>query len=218
MNISLLATAPRLFSISLLTLIGLFAASAPGPVSAEELVGDPEAGKAASAVCAACHGSDGKALQAEYPNLAGQNAKYIAKQLADYKSDARVNAIMKGMVAALSEQNMADLAAYFAALPAVAGVSNDDESLTLGKNIYRGGITAANVAACIGCHGPTGNGNPAAAYPALSGQNASYVINALNSFRSGQRANDPNSMMRGIAHRLSDTEIAAVANYVQGLH
>jgi len=185
--------------------------------SAAIAAGDAEAGKAKAAVCSACHGADGKAIQPAYPNLAGQHAEYIEKQLKDYKSGARANAIMGGQVAALSEQDMADLAAYFASMTPIGGVSSE-EQLTLGENIYRGGITNAGVAACAACHGPTGTGNPLAKFPALAGQNTQYIVEQLGLFRSGDRANDPNEMMRGIAHRMTDAEIAAVANYITGLY
>lgn len=186
--------------------------------AADDLVGDAAAGQGKAAVCAACHGQDGKGLQAEYPNLAGQGAGYLAKQLADYKSGARANAIMAGMAAGLSEQDMADVAAYFASLPAVQGVAEDREDLKTGESIFRGGITSAKIAACMGCHGPAGKGNPAAKWPMLSGQNAAYTALTLRAFRSGERNNDPNEMMRMVSHRLSDTEIDALANYLQGLN
>ncbi len=185
--------------------------------SAAIAAGDAAAGKAKGAICAACHGADGKAIQPAYPNLAGQHAGYIEKQLKDYKSGARANAIMVGQVAALSEQDMADLAAHFSSLPAIEGVASE-ETLTLGENIYRGGITNAGIAACSACHGPTGTGNPLADFPVLAGQNTQYIADQLRYFRSGERANDSNEMMRGIALRMTDKEIDAVANYISGLH
>ena len=185
--------------------------------SAALAAGDAAAGKAKAAVCAACHGADGKAIQPAFPNLAGQHAAYIEKQLQDYKSGARVNALMVGQVAALSEQDMADLAAHFSSLAGIESVANE-ENLALGENIYRGGITNAGVAACSACHGPTGVGNPQANFPVLAGQNAQYIADQLRYFRSGERANDANEMMRGIAHRMTDKEIDAVANYITGLY
>lgn len=185
--------------------------------SAAIAAGDAEAGKAKAAVCAACHGADGKAILPNYPNLAGQHAEYIEKQLQDYKSGARVNALMVGQVTGLSEQDMADLGAYFASMTRIEGVASE-ENLALGENIYRGGITSAGVAACSACHGPTGTGNPQAKFPVLAGQNTQYIAEQLRYFRSGERANDPNEMMRGIAHRMTDPEIDAVANYITGLH
>ena len=194
----------------------LLAAFALALGSTANAQGDAAAGKAKAAVCAACHGTDGKALQAEYPNLAGQGAPYLMKQLQDYKSGARDNAIMMPMAAALSDEDMADIAAFYSTLPAIQGVAVE-ENLQRGRDIYRGGISSAGIAACIGCHGPNGAGNPAAGYPALSGQNASYTYTTLQQFRAGTRANDANRMMRDIAHRITNEEIAAVANYLQGL-
>ncbi len=182
------------------------------------IVGDAAAGEAKAAVCAACHGIDGEALQAEFPNLAGQGAGYIAKQLADYKSGERENAIMLGMAAQLSEQDMADLGAYFESQPAIKGIAEDRQDLKLGESIYRGGITDAKIPACMACHGPSGEGNPAAKWPALAGQNSAYITETLNHFRSQARANDPNEMMRNVARRLGDDEIAAIANFLQGLN
>lgn len=189
------------------------ASYAAGDVAA----GDPAAGKAAAATCAACHGADGKAILPDYPNLAGQHASYIAKQLIAYRDGERNNQLMSPMAAALTDQNILDLAAYFSEMTPIQGVSQE-ENLTLGQNIYRGGVTAAGIASCTGCHGPSGKGNPAASYPALSGQNAAYLSAQLKLFRSGDRNNDPNEMMRSLAHRFSDAEINAVANYAAGLH
>ena len=185
-----------------------------GPVSAE---GDPTAGQGKAAVCAACHGADGKAIQPAYPNLAGQHASYIAKQLTEYRDGGRVNALMSGQAANLTDQDILDLAAYYSQMSKIEGVATED-NLTLGMSIYRGGITSAEVAACSACHGPAGMGNPAAAWPELSGQNTQYIADQLRYFRSGERANDPNAMMRGIAKRMTDAEIDAVANYITGLH
>jgi len=179
--------------------------------------GDAAAGKAASAVCAACHGADGKAILPEYPNLAGQHASYIAKQLTDYREGNRQNALMSPMAAALTDQGILDLAAYYASLPEISGVASED-NLELGQNLYRGGVTSAGIASCTGCHGPAGAGNPAAAYPSLVGQNKDYMIAQLKMFRSGERNNDSNEMMRALSHRLSDAEIEALANYASGLH
>lgn len=185
-----------------------------GPAQAQ---GDAAAGQAKSAVCAACHGADGKAIQPSYPNLAGQHASYIAKQLTDYRDGNRVNALMSGQAANLSDQDILDLSEYYAQMPKIEGVATED-NLTLGMNIYRGGITAAGVAACAACHGPAGMGNPTAVWPTLSGQNAQYTADQLRYFRSGERANDSNAMMRGVSKRMTDEEIDAVANYIAGLH
>jgi len=179
--------------------------------------GDAEAGKAISATCAGCHGADGKAILPEYPNLAGQHASYIAKQLTAYRDGERENSLMSPMAAALSDQDILDLSAYFSEMSKIKGIA-EEENLTLGQNIYRGGIGAADVPACTGCHSPSGQGNPAAIYPMLSGQNKAYLVEQLKQFRAGTRNNDPNGMMRALAHRMSDAEIDAVANYAAGLH
>lgn len=179
--------------------------------------GDPAAGKAKSAVCAACHGADGKAIQPAYPNLAGQHASYIAKQLTDYRDGNRVNALMSGQAANLSDEDIQDLAAYYAEMPKHENIATE-ENLTLGQDIYRGGITSAGVAACAACHGPAGQGNPGAVWPVISGQNAQYTSDQLKYFRSAERANDPNAMMRGVSERMTDAEIEAVSNYIAGLH
>lgn len=179
--------------------------------------GDAAAGQTKAAVCGACHGADGKAIQPAYPNLAGQHASYIAKQLIDYRDGNRTNALMSGQAASLSDEDIQDLSTYFASLPKHESISSEEE-LTAGMNIYRGGITSAGVAACTACHGPAGEGNPGAAWPVVSGQSAQYTADQLRLFRSEDRANDPNSMMRGVAKRMTDDEIDAVANYIEGLH
>lgn len=179
--------------------------------------GDAAAGKAKSATCVACHQADGNSTNPEWPKIAGQGAKYLVKQLKDYKSGARVNAVMQGMVAALSEQDMEDLAAYFASQNTTGGFVSE-ENYELGKRIYQGGNLATGVPACSACHGPAGKGNPAGAMPALSGQHALYTANQLKAFRAKMRANDANGMMRGSARWLSDEEIEAVSEYIGGLH
>jgi len=187
-------------------------------MSSAQAAGDAEAGKAKAAACAGCHGTDGKGLAPGQPNLAGQNANYLAKQLREYKSGERANAIMAGMAASLqTDQDIEDVAAFYASLPPIEGVA-EEEGLQRGTDIYRGGISSAGIPACSGCHGANGNGNPAAGWPALSGQQAEYTKIQLEAFRSKARANDSNAMMRGIAERLTDAEIAAVANFIMGLH
>lgn len=180
--------------------------------------GDAQAGEAKAAPCAACHGADGNSVNPEWPNLAAQHARYTSKQLADYKAgETRKNDIMAQQVANLSEQDMADLGAYFATLPPAGGFVSK-EKLDLGEKIYRGGSHEAGVPACIACHGPSGAGDPNGAIPALSGQRIPYTVSQLKAFRAGTRANDRNSMMRGSSHRLTDAEIEAVSEYVAGLH
>jgi cytochrome c553 len=188
-------------------------AAAPGFARA----GDAAAGQAKSAACAACHGPDGNSSNPEWPKLAGQGAAYLAKQLREFKAGKRVNAVMQGMAAPLSDEDIADLAAFYAGQKARLGVADPDQ-VPLGKRLYRGGSTEAGVAACMSCHGPSGGGNPLARFPRLSGQHAAYVAKSLQDYRSGTRDNDPNGMMRGIAERLTDREIKALSEYVAGLH
>jgi cytochrome c553 len=179
--------------------------------------GDAAAGKTKSAACAGCHGPDGNSVNPVWPKLAGQHASYIVKQLADFKKGDRKDPTMAGMAAPLSEQDRADLAAYFSSQTTKIGSTPKDQ-LEAGQTLYRSGNAAAGVPACAGCHGPTGAGNEQAKFPRLSGQHAAYVEKALKDFRSGARANDAGQMMRNIATKLTDAEIKAVASYVQGLH
>lgn len=179
--------------------------------------GDVEAGKTKSAMCAACHGADGNSVAPNFPKLAGQHADYIAKQLKEFKAGERTEATMNGMAAALSEQDMADLGAFYAAQKGTVGTAAEDK-VALGETIYRAGNAASGVAACSACHGPTGTGNPMAKFPSLSGQHADYTSVQLKNFRAGSRANDAGSMMRGVAKMMSDAEVEAVAQYIQGLN
>ena len=178
--------------------------------------GNAEAGKTKSATCAACHGADGNSVNPEWPKLAGQHPSYIAKQLANFKDDARSNPSMSPMAKPLSEQDMADLAAYFSSQAAKPGEA-DQTKVALGEQMYKGGNNATGVAACAACHGPTGTGNPASNFPSLSGQHATYIKNQLNAFRKGERANDAGKMMRNVAAKMTDAEIEAVAEYIAGL-
>lgn len=180
------------------------------------VAGDAAAGKAKSAACAGCHGMDGNSAAPNFPKIAGQSAGYIAKQLADFKSGKRVDATMAGMVAALSEQDMADLGAFYASQTGTVGKTSADQ-VELGEAIYRAGNAATGVSACAACHGPTGTGNPQAKFPALSGQHAAYTADQLKKFRKSDRANDAGQMMRVIARKMTDAEITAVSEYVQGL-
>ena len=178
--------------------------------------GNAEAGKTKSATCAACHGADGNSVNPEWPKLAGQHPSYIAKQLANFKDDARSNPSMSPMAKPLSEQDMADLAAYFSSQVKKPGEA-DQTKVALGEQMYKGGNNATGVAACAACHGPTGTGNPASNFPSLSGQHATYIKNQLNAFRKGERANDAGKMMRNVAAKMTDAEIEAVAEYIAGL-
>lgn len=178
--------------------------------------GDAAAGKQKSTPCAACHNADGNSTNGQWPKLAGQHAVYLVKQLQDFKATRRVNAIMNGMAAPLSEQDMQDLAAYFSSQTMTPGEA-DPALVDQGRDLYRGGNLNSGVSACAGCHGPTGQGNPAAGFPVLAGQHAEYIETQLKAFRSMQRANDPGQMMRNIAAKMTDAEIQAVASYIQGL-
>lgn len=178
--------------------------------------GDAAAGKTKAAVCAACHAADGNSVNPEWPKLAGQHETYILKQLQNFKNKERENVLMSPQAAVLSDQDMLDLAAYFSSQEAKPGVA-DMTKVELGEKIYRGGNIATGVAACAACHGPTGSGNPAAKFPSLQGQHATYTKLQLNMFRNGGRANDAGKMMRNIASKMSDVEIEAVSEYIAGL-
>ncbi|OOY83912.1 cytochrome c4, partial [Solemya velum gill symbiont] len=152
----------------------------------------------------------------DWPSLAGQHADYIAKQLADFKAGVRTDPMMAPMVAALSEEDMADIAAYFESQTAKGGEA-DPVLVEAGKAMYVSGNASTGVAACAACHGPTGSGNPAAKFPSLQGQHAKYTAKQLRDFRSGARGNDAGKMMQDVAASMTDAEIEAVASYVQGL-
>ncbi|MFC5430142.1 c-type cytochrome [Paraburkholderia denitrificans] len=175
-----------------------------------------------STVCVACHGADGNSASELYPKLAGQQAEYIAKQLKDFKPQAsgqaaRVNPIMAGMAGGLTDQQIADIAAYLSSQTMKPGAAHNADTVALGQKIYRGGIAEKGVPACAGCHGPAGQGIPAQ-YPRLSGQWAAYTANQLGAFTQGAGARNNSEPMHAIASRLSDNEIKAVADYISGLH
>ena len=192
-------------------------------VSAAELIGDAEAGKAKSAICGTCHGADGNSVMPQWPKIAGLGQRYFIAQLNAFKLGAKgsrqsaIAAMMYPMVNNLSEQDMADLAAYFQTQERTLGVA-DEKLVAKGEAIYRGGNPDFGSAACIGCHGPSGNGNPAAGFAAVSGQHAEYVYNQLQAFHDDKRKGDPNGMMRNMVRKMSNEEMKAVAEYIQGLH
>jgi len=172
-------------------------------------------------VCAACHAADGNSQIPANPKLAGQIPEYLFKQLNDFKpvggkKAERENPVMAGMVANLSAEDMRNLAVFFAGKTAKPGAAKSKDLVALGQLIYRGGIASQGIAACASCHGPNGAGMPSQ-YPRLAGQHAEYIGTQLKAFRSGARANDLNETMRGVAGRLSDREIDAVADYIAGL-
>ena len=152
-----------------------------------------------------------------WPKLAGQHASYIAKQLGEFKAQVRKDPTMNGMAMGLSEQDMADIAAYFSSQTVAIGTA-DAAKAAAGQTLYHGGNSEKGISACMACHSPNGAGNPGANFPSLKGQQKDYVMKALKDFRSGARSNDPNGMMRDIAAKMTDAEIASVAEYINGLH
>ncbi|MDN3516500.1 c-type cytochrome [Aquisalimonas lutea] len=180
--------------------------------------GDVSRGEELSGSCAACHGAQGESSNPEWPNLAGQSERYLFEQLRAFKSGERQNAVMAGQVANLDEQDMRDLAAYYASQDPVISGSVSEDLRDLGETIYRGGLPDKGVAACMACHGPSGAGMPGAGFPRIGGQHAQYVATQLRAYRSGERDTDRNAMMRTVAEQLSDEEIQAVSSYVSGLY
>ena len=209
-------------ALALLSL-GICAGFAHFPVvAAEPAKADANKGQSiANKTCAACHGADGNSPTPANPKLAGQIPEYLHKQLVNFKPVAgkkadRESPIMAGMVATLSAEDMRNVAAYYAAQPASPGAARSKDTLALGRKIWRGGDVAKGLPACAGCHGAGGAGVPVQ-YPRLAGQYAGYTEAQLNAFRSGDRSNDVNKMMQGIAAKMSDREIRAVADYIAGL-
>jgi cytochrome c553 len=189
-----------------------------GTVGRADAQGSAEAGRSKSVTCAACHGPDGNSVAAEWPSLAGQHPEYIVGQLKAFQSGDRQDVSMTAFAQMLSEQDMLDLAAYYGQQTPSLGTA-DPELASLGERVYRGGIVERGGAACIACHGPSGQGNPLAAYPRVSGQKAAYLVNSLRAYASSDRRSDVavNQMMRNIAVLLSEDEMRAVASYMQGL-
>ena len=186
--------------------------------------GNVENGKAKSVTCAACHGVDGNSAIPMNPKLAGQHAKYLVKQLTEFKwasqtggKEGRNNAIMNGMAAMLSEQDMLDLSAYFSSQEATPGETSED-NVKQGNKLYVGGDLERGITACIACHGPKGNGGSLSGFPDISGQHSTYIATQLKSFRSGERHNSMNGMMADMAKRLTDDDIEVISSYVAGLH
>jgi cytochrome c553 len=167
-----------------------------------------------TAACAACHGADGNSVAPAYPKLAQQHPEYLVKQLQEYKSGKRANAIMSGMAAGLSDADMKNVSAWLASKTAKPNFAKEKDLVALGERIYRGGIADRQIAACAGCHMPTGAGIPSQ-YPRLSGQHADYAVSQLVAFRDGVRKN--NAQMTGVAAKLNDREIKAVSDYIAGL-
>ena len=210
---------------SFLSIICLLAAFSANQALA---VGDAAAGESKVAVCAGCHGSDGNSMVPSFPKLAGMGEKYMTEQLRMIKSGERVIVEMTGILDASTDQDLQDMAAYYDSKAmaisgaqdiTLVGISDPDEALDFGENVYRGGNMKTGVAACTGCHSPSGKGNNPAGYPALGGQYASYIEKQLLAYRRGERASGGNAkIMQGVAANLSDKEIKAVANYISGLN
>lgn len=205
------------FVASLVAALATTSAFATAPAAAPASKGDPKAAESiVNQVCAACHAVDGNSVAAANPKLAGLNAEYINKQLTEFKSGARKNAIMSGMVANLTPQDMLNLSAYYSAQQSKPATSKDQALALQGQKIYRGGVMGAGVPACASCHGPQGKGIPAQ-FPRLAGQHSDYIYAQLNAFRVEARANDAAKMMRNIAVKMTDADMKAVASYIQGL-
>lgn len=191
--------------------------------------GDVAQGRAKSLTCIACHGVNGNSVVLSFPKLAGQNEGYLLKQLQDFKSGVRVDAVMAAIVAPLSDSDMANLATYYSAQTITQGVAKKDANIALGQSIYRGGKKDTSVTACIACHGPQGKGIPSAGFPVLASQHATYIVKQLKDFRqhsinaqTGEskpsRTNDFEGVMINFTKSLTNEEINAVAQYISGLH
>ncbi len=204
-------------------LLGLMMAWAQTGYSADTSMGDAAAGKGMSAACAACHGADGNSAVPSFPKIAGQGDRYLLKQMQDIRDGARPVPTMAGQLDGKSDQQLADIAAYFSS-QAASGGQTDPALLDLGQKVYRAGVADRNVPACSACHSPTGKGNAPAGFPALAGQHAEYIATQLKMYRKGYedetgRTNDGDAkIMRTTAFGLSDKEIEAVASYISGLN
>lgn len=204
-------------TLALLTGLLFAATSWAGPAPAPAPKGDPaKAQKLVNDVCGACHGMDGNSTSPAYPTLAGQHPEYTAKQLTEFRSGARRNAIMAPNAARLTDEEILHLSAYFAAQQAKPRMAKDAALVAEGQRLYKGGNAGSGVPACASCHGPAGAGIPAQ-FPRLAAQHAKYVESQLRHFRSGDRANDGGRMMQVIARKMTDQEMKAVAEYISGL-
>lgn len=206
-------------AIVMATAAGMFAAMGvqANEAAAPAAKADPaKAQQIVNTVCVGCHGTDGNSPLPANPKLSGQHAAYLTKQLQNFKSGERANPIMMGMVAALTPEDMKNLGAYFSEQKPNGGEVKDKALAAKGEKLYRGGDVARSVAACTACHGQNANGIPAQ-YPRLAGQHADYIEAQLKIFRTGERANDPGKMMQGVAAKLSDADIKALAEYISGL-
>lgn len=201
--------------VSLLLTLGV---AGIAQAAATAVVGDAAAGQAKTAVCGACHGPDGNSMAPNFPKLAGQGDRYLLKQLHEIKDGKRQVLEMTGLLANLNDQDLADIAAYYSSQKGSVGAA-DPTLVAQGEALFRGGNLEKGMPACIGCHSPDGQGLAAAGFPHLGGQHASYIEKQLTDFREGDRTNDGDSMiMRGIAAKMSNKDIKALASYIQGLH
>ena len=199
--------------VGLIIVFFSFVVSAESTLSSSELVGTK---KIINNLCIACHAIDGNSVVSVNPRLAGQHAAYISKQLNNFKSGLRENIVMAGMVANLTEEDMINLGNYFSEQDILLSSAQKNGVGSLGENIFRAGIKSKEVAACAGCHGPSGHGIPDK-YPRLNAQHSEYTLAQLNAFRLGLRKNDPEAVMRTIAQKLTEQEMQSVADYIQGL-
>ena len=201
-------------AILLSSLLLAATASAKEPAAAPPKPDLAKGGAIANQVCVACHTADGSRGSPANPILAGQHPEYLAKQLAEFKAGKRKNAVMQGMAATLSEEDIRNVSAFYASKTAKPGFAKNKDTVALGQKIWRGGIAERNVPACAGCHSPTGAGMPAQ-YPRIGGQHGDYVEAQMVAFRSGARTN--NAVMTGVAAKMNDKEIKAVSDYAAGL-
>ncbi|MBX8483392.1 cytochrome c [Pseudomonas cichorii] len=199
--------------VSLLLTLGIC-----GATQAADVTGDAAAGQAKAAVCGACHGPDGNSLAPNFPKLAGQGQRYLLKQLHEIKDGKRPVLEMTGLLTPFNDQDLADISAYYASQKGSIGAA-DASLVARGEALFRGGKLDQGMPACTGCHSPDGTGNAPAGYPHLGGQHADYIKKQLTAFREGDRVNDGDTMvMRSIAAKLSNKDIEALAQYIQGLH
>ncbi len=198
----------------LLTAFFSACALAADPKTASPKIDIAAGAKKYEVVCASCHGADGNSAAPENPKLAGQHPEFLIKQLQEFKSGKRKNAIMQGFAATLSDEDMRNIGHWASQQKAKPGFAKDKALVAAGERIYKGGIAERNIAACAGCHSPSGAGMPSQ-YPRLAGQHADYIASSLKAYRDGGRTN--NAVMTGVAAKLNDREIKAVADYIAGL-
>ncbi|MEM7218304.1 MAG: c-type cytochrome [Pseudomonadota bacterium] len=214
-------TAAAAVGRALRSTLAVVATVAVATTGANAWAGDAAAGEQLTLPCQACHGATGTSTGSLYPSIGGQNERYLLRQLEMIKSGTRAAPLMAGQLDNMSGDDLANIAAYYAAQqPSLGQAQGDDASIQLAQQIYRGGSIEKGVAACSACHAPRGNGNAPAGFPMLSGQTPEYTITQLTAYREGARATDEEygGMMRQVAANLNDTEIAALADYLRGLH